>query len=59
MTITEAYERVMQAAAKGTGVVKVLADFEAAVRADERVKATAEVYERIGRVMIPRGSRES
>ena len=37
----------------------VLGDFEAYVRADERVKATAEAYEHIGRVMVPRGSEES
>jgi hypothetical protein len=37
----------------------LLSDFEADVRADERVKATAETYERIGKTMAPRGLGES
>lgn len=67
MTKTDAVvEFICRMAEKGRGpesvepvLYVVLAEFESAVRADERIKATAEAYEKIARTMVPRGSVES
>ncbi len=40
-------------------VARIIDEAMAEARADERVKATAETYERISRHMVPRGSSES
>lgn len=39
--------------------ITAVSDFEADVRADERVKATADAYDRMSHVMVPRNGGQS